>query len=62
VNKGHGRLEIRELVGSHELADFLAPSWAGVAQVFRLTRTVHEDGKTRTEVVYGITSLAPAQA
>ena len=30
--------------------------------MFRLTRTVHEDGKTRTEVVYGITSLSPAQA
>ena len=62
MNKGHGRLEIRELVVSTELADFLAPHWAGVAQVFRLTRTVHEDGKTRTEVVYGITSLSPAQA
>lgn len=62
VNKGHGRLEIRELVASTELAEFLAPHWAGVAQVFRLTRTVHEDGKTRTEVVYGITSLAPAHA
>lgn len=62
VNKGHGRLEIRELVVSTELADFLAPQWAGVAQVFRLTRTVQEDGKTRTEVVYGLTSLSPAQA
>lgn len=62
VNKGHGRLEIRELVASTELTEFLAPQWAGVAQVFRLTRTVHEDGKTRTEVVYGITSLAPEEA
>jgi predicted transposase YbfD/YdcC len=62
VNKGHGRLEIRELVVSTELNDFLAGQWAGVAQVFRLTRTVHEHGRTRTEVVYGITSLAPARA
>src|SRR5260370_769791 len=62
VNKGHGRLEIRELVVSTELNDFLAGQWAGVAQVFRLTRTVIEDGKTRTEVVYGLTSLAPARA
>jgi predicted transposase YbfD/YdcC len=62
VNKGHGRLEIRELVSSTELNEFLAGQWAGVAQVFRLTRTVIEDGKTRTEVVYGITSLSPTHA
>ena len=62
VDKGHGRLEIRELVESHELNEFLGGQWAGVAQVFRLTRTVIEDGKTRTEVVYGITSLSPARA
>jgi predicted transposase YbfD/YdcC len=62
VNKGHGRLEIRELVVSTELAAFLAKEWAGVAQVFRLTRTVYEDGQMRSEVVYGITSLAPEQA
>src|SRR5438132_8870345 len=40
VDKGHGRLEIRELVASTELNDFLAGQWAGVAQVFRLTWTV----------------------
>jgi predicted transposase YbfD/YdcC len=62
VNKGHGRLEIRELVASTELNAFLAKQWVGVAQVFRLTRTVHEDGQIRTEVVYGITSLAPEKA
>src|SRR6266550_3195265 len=62
VDKGHGRLEIRELVASSELNDFLAGQWAGVAQVFRLTRTVIEDGKTHTEVVYGITSLSPKLA
>jgi predicted transposase YbfD/YdcC len=62
VNKGHGRLEIRELVASTELNAFLGKQWVGVAQVFRLTRTVHEDGQTRTEVVYGITSLAPEKA
>jgi predicted transposase YbfD/YdcC len=62
VNKGHGRLEIRELVVSTELAEFLATDWAGVAQVFRLTRTVYEDGGMRTEVVYGITSLSPEEA
>ena len=60
VDKGHGRLEIRELVATRELNDFLAGHWAGVAQVFQLTRTVEENGRTRTEVVYGITSLSPA--
>ena len=62
VDKGHGRLEIRELVATTELNEFLAGEWAGVAQVFRLTRTVTEDGQTHTEVVYGITSLSPKQA
>jgi predicted transposase YbfD/YdcC len=61
VNKGHGRLEIRELVVSTELTEFLAKDWAGVAQVFRLTRTIYEDGETRIEVVYGITSLSPEE-
>jgi len=50
---GHGRLAIRDVVASTELNDFLAGQWAGLAQVFRLTRT---------EVVYGITSLSPARA
>ncbi len=62
VDKGHGRREIREIVVSTELNDLLGGKWAGVAQVFRLTRTVHEDGQTRTEIVYGITSLSPTQA
>ncbi len=62
IDKGHGRLEIRELIATTELNDFLAGEWAGVAQVFQLTRTVTEDGQTHTEVVYGITSLSPKQA
>jgi len=33
-----------------------------VAQVFRLVRTVTQKGKTREEVVYGLTALSPAQA
>ena len=62
VDKGHGRLEIRELVASTELNEFLGGKWAGVAQVFRLTRTVYEKGQMRQQVVYGITSLSSAQA
>ena len=62
VNKGHGRLEIRDLVASSELNEFLGRQWAGVAQVFGLTGTVSEKGQMRQEVVYGITSLSPSQA
>ena len=62
VDKGHGRLEIRELVASTELNEFLADKWTGVAQVFRLVRTVTKKGQTSQEVVYGLTALSPAQA
>jgi predicted transposase YbfD/YdcC len=62
VDKGHGRLEIRELEASTELNEFLAGKWTGVAQVFRLVRTVTKKGKTSEEVVYGLTALSPAQA
>jgi predicted transposase YbfD/YdcC len=62
IDKGHGRLEVRELIATTELNDFLSKDWAGVAQVFRLKRTVYEDGQMRTEVVYGITSLSLQKA
>jgi hypothetical protein len=62
VDKGHGRREIREIVASTELNEYLASKWTGVAQVFRLTRTVTEDGLTHTEVVYGLTRLSPKHA
>jgi len=62
VDKGHGRLERRELVASTELNDFLHKDWPQVAQVFQLRRIVQEKGHIRTEVVYGISSLTPAQA
>ncbi len=62
VDKGHGRLEIREVVASTELNGFLTDKWMGVAQVFRLVRTVTKKGKPHEEVVYGLTALSPAQA
>jgi predicted transposase YbfD/YdcC len=61
-DKGHGRLEIRELAASTELNEFLGDKWTGVAQVFRLVRTVTKKGKTSEEVVYGLTALSPVQA
>lgn len=60
--KGHGRRERRELVATTELNDFLAGTWAGVAQTFRLTRTIERNGKTHQEVVHGLTNLPPARA
>lgn len=59
VSKGHGRLEIRELVTSPALKDFL--DWPGLEQVMRIRRTVTElkTGESRIEEVYAITSRPP---
>ena len=61
-NKGHGRLEVRELVASTELNEFLGTRWPGVEQVFCLTRTVLQRGQVRIQMAYGISSLAPRHA
>jgi predicted transposase YbfD/YdcC len=61
-NKGHGRLEIREITTSTDLNSFFERDWHDIAQVFRLQRTVTRKGKTSQEVVYGLTSLPPKQA
>lgn len=62
MDKGHGRLERRELTATTELNDFLHTDWLQVAQAFQLRRMVQEKGQTRTETIYGITSLPPMQA
>jgi predicted transposase YbfD/YdcC len=63
VNKGHGRLEVREIRVSSELAEYL--DWPYAEQVFAVTRTWTRQGMTKQEVKYGITSLpetvAPAE-
>ena len=58
-NKGHGRLEVRQMRTSAELDDFLAPKWPGVQQVFQLERRSWRQGQLATDVVYGMTSLPP---
>lgn len=58
----HGRLESREIVASTELNDFLATSWPGSAQVFRLRRRVCKPLSCTQEWVYGFTSLSPKLA
>lgn len=55
--KGHGRIEQRQIVATTELNDFLARDWSGVAQTFQLTRTIERAGKTHQEMVHGITNL-----
>ena len=62
TNKGHGRLEVRTLTTSSQLNDFL--DWPFLQQVFRLERriTISKTGKTRHEIVYGVTSLSAEQA
>jgi predicted transposase YbfD/YdcC len=62
LDKGHGRVEWRELHSSSRLADVW--EWPEVAQVFQVTREIKEiaSGKERREVVYGLTSLPPAEA
>ncbi len=60
VDKGHGRLDVRHLVASTELNDYL--DWPGLAQVMRIERTWWERGERKTAVRYGITSLPAAVA
>jgi predicted transposase YbfD/YdcC len=56
VDKGHGRLEERVLTASGMLAAY--SDWPELVQVFRLERTVWQQGvQTLHEIRYGITSL-----
>src|SRR5919202_2692150 len=56
VEKGHGRLEERVLTASGLLADY--SDWPSLAQVFKLERTVWQQGVlTLHDVRYGLTSL-----
>jgi predicted transposase YbfD/YdcC len=58
VEKGHGRLEERQIRVSSELAGY--SSWPYLEQVFEYTRTWTSKGVTKQQVRYGITSL-PAE-
>jgi predicted transposase YbfD/YdcC len=62
VQKGHGRLEIREIWTSTQMNEWFETEWAGVAQVFRLRRYVKEGEKEREEIVYGVTNLTRQKA
>ena len=58
---GHGRIEKRVLTLIPDETGYL--DWPGLAQVFKLERTVTQETtqKTTQETVYGITSLTPAR-
>ena len=62
VEKGHGRQETRTLTASADLKGY--SNWPGLEQVFRLERhrRTGTSGQEEREVVYGLTSLPPAQA
>ncbi len=61
-DKGHGRIEVRTITVSQMLNTY--SDWPHLAQVFRIERRSHTvaTGVISTELTYGITSLAPAEA
>jgi predicted transposase YbfD/YdcC len=62
VQKGHGRLELRQLWASTQMNDWFETQWAGVAQVFRLRRWVKDGDNEHEEIVYGFTNLPRKKA
>lgn len=55
VDKGHGRLEVREIRVSSELQEYL--DWPYLAQVFEVRRRWTQKGVVKEQVRLGITSL-----
>jgi predicted transposase YbfD/YdcC len=62
VNKGHGRLETREVWTSTQMNEWFECEWAGIAQVFMIKTTIQEKGEKRTEITYGMTSVPRKKA
>jgi len=62
VQKGHGRLETREIWTSTQMNEWFEKDWTGLAQIFRIRRMVKTAEKEREEVVYGITNLPRRKA
>jgi predicted transposase YbfD/YdcC len=58
VDKGHGRVEVRHLIASTELNDYLR--WPHLAQVLRIERVWSAQGKRHAAVRYALTRL-PSQ-
>ncbi len=62
TNKGHGRLEMREIWTSPQMNEWFEKEWAGIAQVFLRRRTVKEKGEERVEIVYAMTNVPRKKA
>jgi predicted transposase YbfD/YdcC len=62
VDKGYGRVTVRQLSTSSELNLAIAAEWRDAAQVFLLERWVTRHSKTSCESVYGLTSLSAEKA
>lgn len=60
VEKGHGRIEVRELTASSMLQEYV--DWPYLAQVVRVERTRITKLKTEQEVSYAISSLPASVA
>jgi len=62
VDKGHGRLDVRQITVSSELKGY--SDWPGLEQVFQLHRERIDikTGEIEEETVYGLTTLSPLQA
>lgn len=61
AQKGHGRLETREIWTSTQMNEWFEQEWAGIAQVFKIRRTRKKRLKEEEEIVYGITDLSRKQ-
>lgn len=62
AQKGHGRLEVREIWTSTGMNEWFEREWAGIAQVFKIRRWVKDKEKEREEIVYGFTNLPRSKA
>lgn len=60
VEKGHGRIEIRQICVSRECVAHLG--WPGATQVCRIARIREKAGRISREIAYAVTSLTPEQA
>lgn len=60
VEKGHGRIEVRELIASTALNDYL--DWPHLAQVLMIARTWWARGERHEAIRYALTSLPPQAA
>lgn len=62
VQKGHGRLEVREIWTSTQMNAWFEGEWAGIAQIFKIRRYVKKGKQEHEEIVYGFTNLPRKKA